>query len=124
MNGCPKKIIQLMETIRIDLVRYESEIVKIICELLTANGISYECEVRLDSRCRVDIMTNDGIVIEVKKGKPNSRTVAGQVRRYAGFDSVVTVVLVSERGLATHVTESGGKDIHYVALSKNWGLGI
>jgi hypothetical protein len=32
------------------------------------------------------------------------------------------VILVSERGLHHHITESHGKPIRYVALTANWGL--
>lgn len=120
----PAQVAEIMGSIKLDLVRYETQIVEAIVDVLDRNGVRYQQEVRLGKGCRVDLLLEGGIVIEAKKGKPNSRTVSNQVKRYAGFEEVNAVILVSERGLASHINEACGKKIHYVALSKNWGIGL
>lgn len=115
-------VLTVLRGIRLPPVRLESDVVDAIKEGLGRAEISYESEVTVAPRCRVDLLVEGGVAIEVKKGKPNSRTVAAQVRRYASGEDVQAVVLVSERGLVHHITEAEGKPIAYVALSKNWGL--
>jgi len=130
-GGLPKKMRQtasdiktILESIRIDPVRLESAVCEAVHQALDENGVRYRSEVKIAKRCRVDVLTDDGVAVEIKKGKPNSRAVKEQVKRYAASDLVTGVVLVSERGLVSHVQESHGKPIEYVALSANWGLAI
>jgi len=127
MNQAPdlsiiERVLLAVRGIRIPVVRLEADVVRAIEEALTGAGLSYECEVAIAPRCRVDLLVEGGVAVEVKKGKPNSKTVAAQVRRYASGENVTAVVLVSERGLIHHIEEAHGKPIEYVALSKNWGL--
>lgn len=119
-----KKIIHLMEDLRVGVVLYESEICNRIQEILVAGGIKFQREVRIGQRSRVDFLTDSGIAIEVKKGKPNSSKVSAQVTRYAESEKVTGVVLISERGLWSHVESANGKPVGYVSLSKNWGISL
>jgi len=115
-------VLAAVRSIHLPPVRLESDVVDEIRKVLDGAGISFELEVVVAPRCRVDFLVEGGIVIEVKKGKPNTRTVAAQVQRYASGEKVKAVVLVSERGLVHHIGEAHGKPVKYVALSKNWGL--
>lgn len=124
-----KSKISLLDTVLIAVrgihlppVRLESEVVDEIEKVLAKADIRFAREMMISPRCRVDILTEDGIAIEVKRGKPNSKMVVAQVQRYAAGEQVTAVVLVSERGLIHHVNEAHGKPIKYVALSKNWGI--
>jgi hypothetical protein len=116
------QILEAVRGIKVPVVRLESQVVDAIKEALNEDGIEFESEVTVAPRCRVDLFVEGSIVIEVKKGKPNSRSVAAQVSRYASGKDVRAVILVSERGLVHHITEAHGKPVKYVALSKNWGL--
>lgn len=115
-------VLSVLRGVRLPPVRLESEVVNAIGKALDEAGIVFKLEVAIAPGCRVDLLVEGGIAIEVKKGKPNARIVAGQVRRYASVESVEAVVLVSERGLVRHITEASGKPVEYVALSQNWGL--
>lgn len=115
---------ELLRSLRLHYVRLESEVVKAVRDLLDEHGIIYEKEVVIAPRCRVDLLAGDGVAIEVKKGKPNSKTVAKQVARYAAGGKVKAVILVSERGLFHHITEAHGKPVLYIALSRNWGVTV
>lgn len=119
-----ENILSILKTIKTGIVSLESEVVFLIEEKFKEFGIKYSKEVFLSKGCRVDLLTEDGIAIEVKKGKPNTRSVSMQIQRYASSDKVTAVVLVSERGLFSHITEANGKPIGYVSLSSNWGVAL
>ena len=118
------KVLVAVQGICLPPVRLEMEIVREIRRALGKAHIRFTLEAKIAPRCRVDILTEGGIVIEVKKGKPNTKRVAEQVQRYAAGENVTAVVLVSERGLIDHIDEAHGKPIKYVALSKNWGIAL
>lgn len=123
MSNSLDEIVAVIKTVRISKVGLSEkcivdEIVKVL------NGYCVSREVKLGPGCRVDLMVEPGIAIEVKKGKPNSRKVASQIRRYAEFDSVDSIILVSERGLYSHLTEANGKPARYVSLALNWGIAV
>lgn len=113
-----------MKTIKTGIVSLESDVVFLIEEKLTEAKIRYSKEVVIAKRCRVDFLTEDGIAIEVKKGKPNSNSVSRQIQRYAESEKVNAVILVSERGLFNHLTEANGKPVGYISLSLNWGIAL
>jgi len=116
------RITDAMGAICLHSTRLEADVVAAIMSTLQDAVLSFEREVWVAPRCRVDIVVEGCIVIEVKRGKPNTKTVSKQVRRYAAGDGVEAVVLVSERGLVHHINEAHGKPVRYVALSRNWGL--
>lgn len=117
-----KRVIEILRGIKLDPVWLESEIVKVISEELIFGGIPHAIEVRIAPHCRIDILTYDGIGIEVKKGKPNTGAVARQLQRYAVSDMVKGLILVSERGLFSVIAEAHGKPVEYIALVHNWGI--
>jgi hypothetical protein len=124
MNNTLDDIVKILNSIRVDPVRRESCIVDIAVKALQEKGIKVDREVVVAKGSRVDLLTEDGVAIEMKKGKPNTKSVAKQLQRYAGSDKIEAIILVSERGLISHLTEANGKPVRYVALSHNWGLTI
>lgn len=119
-----KRIIELARSIRIDPARVERDIVSLFSSMLKEAGIEHGTEQYVAPRCRVDVLTDGGIVVEFKCGKPSTRKVADQIEKYAKSDKVKAVVLVSERGLHRHLREANGKPVEYVALSINWGVAV
>ena len=117
-------VVNLAKSIKIDLARTESDIVSLFSCKLEDAGISHEREVRILPRCFVDILTEHGVAIEFKRGKPNTKKVAEQIDRYSKSDMVKAIVLVTERGLRNHIIEANGKRVEYVALSVNWGITV
>lgn len=118
------ELVELLRGVRVGVIMYESELVSAIKDALISRGIGFAPEVSVAPRCRVDLLVDGGIAIEVKKGKPNTGAVSNQVRRYAASERVSAVILVSERGLVSHLDEANGKPVRYVAISKNWGIGL
>lgn len=117
-------VLDAVKGIHLPPARLESDVVDAIREALKSAGVRFRREVVIARRCRVDLLTVGGTAIEVKKGKPNTSDVACQVERYAASGMVKSVVLVSERGLISHVREAHGKPIEYVSLSSNWGIAL
>ena len=118
------KVVELAKSIKIDLARMESDIVGLFSSRLDDANIPHNREARILSRCFVDILTDDGVAIEFKRGKPNTKKVAEQIERYSKSDMVKSIVLITERGLRNHIIEANGKRVEYVALSVNWGIAI
>lgn len=84
---------------------------------LDAAGITYEREVKLDARDRIDFLCED-IGIEVKiKGGPSS--VLGQLGRYSRHERIGALMLVTERSQLTRVVAAkvlNGKPFKGLAL--------
>jgi len=117
-------VVGACKRIHLPPVRLESQVVDAIRKEFRRADLSFEEEVTVAPRCRVDFVVEGAVAVEVKKGKPNSRVVSGQIERYAAAPMVEGVVLVSERGLIDHLEEAHGKPVRYVALAKNWGIAL
>jgi len=102
----------------------EAEIVDLVADALVADGHTVRREVRLPRGAgRVDLWVDDGIVVEVKKGKTAAQDVKRQVTRYARCVRVRGVIIASERGLiGLRDITVDGTPVVYVALSAAWGV--
>lgn len=118
-----EKLIGILSQLRVNVATDEYEIQEKIEDLLDANGVSYKKEHRLAPRNRVDFLTDAGIAIEVKKGKPNRLVVQRQLERYASFDQVKAVILVVETSLRVPKTVNG-KPCTSFGLHKLWGIAL
>jgi hypothetical protein len=85
-------------------------------------GIPFETEVKLEQGSRVDFLARGGVVIEVKKGKPNAKQVLTQILRYVESPRVNALILASERSINVDLNRSVGKPVHFITLTKNWGI--
>lgn len=78
----------------------EGELQEALERALIASGLQVDREVYLDSRNRIDFMV-DGVGIEVKvAGKAAS--LVRQLHRYAKFESVKELVVVTTRSMHAH----------------------
>lgn len=118
------QIIGLLSNLRLNPVLLEQQLQDHIAEALQGAGVAFEREHRLGPRCRIDFLTEGGVGIEVKKGKPNSSQVAQQIDRYCRWGAVSELVLVVERSVFHAPTTSHGKSVHYIALNRNWGIAL
>jgi hypothetical protein len=73
----------------------EEELQRGIAEALDRAGLHADREVKLDARNRIDFLV-EGVGIEVKVAS-NPSTVARQLRRYAEFDRIEALLLVTTR---------------------------
>ncbi|MGG6309826.1 hypothetical protein [Paenibacillus macerans] len=116
-----EQVVAAIKRIRCHVITDEYKLHKLIQQELIAAGISYQHEVPLAPRNRIDFLTNDGIGIEAKKGKPNELSVFKQLERYAGFDDVKGLILVIERYMDLPETING-KPVVSIGLRKLWGI--
>jgi len=95
----------------------------LVAEALDNAHIAYRKEVVLGPRSRVDFLTDAGVAIEVKRGRPKRWTLVRQLERYASHDAVSAVVLVPERAVTLPATMSG-KPVQAVSLHMLWGPAV
>jgi hypothetical protein len=100
-------------------VRDEAALQAAIHAALAGAGIHAKREVVLAPRCRVDLLTDRGIGIEVKRGKPNRQAVAAQLQRYAETGKLIGIVLVMDRMI---LPVEAGIPYRFVSLNMNWGV--
>lgn len=118
------KVISALRTLRIHPVEYERNLCVEIDKVLKQAQIGFIREFKLGPRKRIDYITDAGVGIEVKKGKPNSKLLSIQVAGYCETGPINALVIVVERCVFQHATELHGKPIHYVALNKLWGIAV
>lgn len=119
------KIIDALGTLRCAPMMDEYELQQNIAKALMDKHITYSKEYKLGKGMRVDFLTNLGIAIEVKKGKPGRRQVIEQIERYAQCEQVTGVLIVVETGLRNQTEFTGnGKPCRIIGLSKLWGIAL
>lgn len=120
-----EQVMVALSGLRIGIVTEEWELQKKIAAILNDSHIKYNKEHQLGPGSRVDFMTESGVAVEVKKGKPNRTRLVDQMNRYAAYDEVKAVVIVVETSLRTPITESAnGKPCAVVGLQKLWGIAL
>lgn len=117
------RIIAAVRTIRADLASSEYDIHAEVARALRAAGVAFRTEVKLGPRARIDFLAEGGTGIEIKKGKVASAALRAQATRYCAFPVVLELVLLVERCVFAAPLDLG-KPVHYLSLSKNWGISI
>lgn len=119
-----EKVVEALKTLRVGKVIAEKALQNEIEKVFHSHGISHLREYALDSRSRVDFLV-DGVVVEVKKGKPNREMLSLQINRYAEFDFVDAVIIVVETSLFSPITKTwNGKPCVVIGLQKQWGIAL
>ena len=121
-------IITVLKSLRVGFVIEEYILQSQISNLLLSKNIAFFKEYVLGPRNRIDffipqtttLLEEKGVGIEVKKGKPNAQRLLQQLTRYAQFDVIQGLIVVTERPV-TIPTEIEGKPIELVCLRKLWG---
>jgi len=92
-------VINALKHLRIGIIPQEYDLQSKIASVFDESEIKYEKEYRLGKGNRVDFFTDNGVAIEVKKGKPNRTKLINQINRYAEFPEVKAIVIVVETSL-------------------------
>ncbi|WPE19887.1 hypothetical protein [Shinella zoogloeoides] len=111
-----QNILRLLRSRRFSLTD-EKKLQAEIEEVLTAAGVDHKREHRLDAGSIIDFMIGaTGVEVKIKGSKLN---IFRQLERYAEFDAVECLVLVSNvpTGMPEHID---GKPVHLVNLAKAW----
>ena len=113
---------EALATLRAPLQQGEYDLHHLVMEALGGAGLSWEHEVKLAPRCRIDLMCGS-IGIEIKRGKPEPARIREQLARYAACAQVSGLILVTERTVALPRT-IGGKPVRMVCLNRLWGIAL
>ncbi len=111
-----------LTALRAPLQQGEYDLHRLVMDALDAAEIPYAHEVKLAPRCRIDLMCGS-VGIEVKRGKPDTRSILAQLTRYAACDQVHGLILVTERTVAVPRMISG-KPVMVVCLNRLWGIAL
>lgn len=123
-KGCTlESICKALKSLRIKKQIQESEMHEKIKKIFGINGIPYLHEYSLDKGVRVDFfITGIKIIIEVKKGKVNRKSLIEQLERYAHYATAIVVITPkSVRNLPEIIN---GTFIKNISLGRNWGVAI
>ena len=118
-------ILNALKHLRVGVILDEYALQKQIADVLSQQGIEYKKEFVLGPRNRVDFLTDRGVAVEVKKGKPNRTSLISQINRYAEFDDVKSIIIVVETSIRSpiHKTDNG-KPCIIMGLRKLWGIAL
>lgn len=116
------KILFALHTIRLNAIVEETEIHESIIEAFKERNICFQHEHKLGKGRRVDFFCN-GVVIEVKKLRPQKDRLIKQILRYLDVPGVTAVIIVLQKSINIKKTIQG-KPVYIVSLNRNWGVAI
>ena len=116
----PDVVMKALRTIRAPLPRDEYDLHGLIAQALQNAEIDFIHEAGLASRCRIDFLCGD-IGIEVKRGRPDKKSVIRQLERYGATGKIRVLILVSEKS-ASIPGQIAGIPVHCLSLHKLWGI--
>ena len=108
--------------VRAPLQQGEYDLHRLVMDTLSRQGVSFEHEVSLAPRCRIDLMCG-GVGVEIKRGRVERAKVLRQLARYAACEQVAGLILVTEKSLGLP-QEIGGKPVRVVCLNRLWGIAL
>lgn len=111
-------VIRLLQSHRFSLSDEKMKLQPEIAEVLTSAGVKFEREYRLSDKSIIDFLVDDSIGIEAKV-KGSKLNIFRQVERYAAFDQIKRLVLITNvpMGMPPLVK---GKPVYIVNLAKAW----
>lgn len=115
-------VLAALSRLRAPLCQGEYDLHTLVAEALREGNIPFEHERKLMQRCRIDFLAGD-VGIEVKRGKPDGKTLTAQLARYAASEEVSALILVVERA-AKVPSQIGGKPCHILSANKLWGIAL
>ena len=108
--------------VRAPLQQGEYDLHRLVMDTLSRQGVSFEHEVCLAPRSRIDLMCG-GVGVEIKRGRVERAKVLRQLARYAACEQVAGLILVTEKSLGLP-REIGGKPVRVVCLNRLWGIAL
>ena len=117
-----ERVRMALEQVRCPAVCPESELHRLIAQVLVSQGFGVSHEVRLAPRCRIDFLVG-GVGVEVKKSRPERGALLHQLARYAACAQVESLLVVAPRGINLPC-EVGGKPVRMLALERLWGISL
>lgn len=116
-------MIEVLQELRVTGVYEEYEIQNEVAKVLGLHNIKFQKEYTLGPRNRIDFLLDNGIGIEVKKGKPNKVKVINQLERYSRFNKITALILIIERSMDIP-SIINDKPCFSIGLNKQWGIAL
>ncbi len=116
------RVMTALKTLRAPVATGEYDLHELISGALTDAELEFYHEYKLAPGMRADFFL-DGIVIEVKKGKPVRSKLIEQAARYLSRDSVQALIVVSQKNVSLPEKMSG-KPVYSLSLDKLWGVSL
>jgi len=117
-----KNILSVLHTIRLTAIIEEKDIHAAIIKEFQKNNICFQHEHKIGKGRRVDFFCN-GVVIEVKKLRPQKDRLIKQINRYLEIPGVTAVIIVLQKSIDLKKTMRD-KSVYIISLNRNWGIAI
>lgn len=117
-----KRLINILEQIKVGFLPQETQIHSIIAESLVKNGIEFQHEYRLSSDSRIDFLSGN-IGIEVKKSTVKDKNLLKQLKKYSQSNKISKIILVTTKSVNIP-SDINNKQIYIVNLYRNWSISL
>ena len=117
-----KRLINILEQIKVGFLPQETQIHSIIAESLVKNGIEFQHEYRLSSDSRIDFLSGN-IGIEVKKSTVKDKDLLKQLKKYSQSNKISKIILVTTKSVNIP-SDINNKQIYIVNLYRNWSISL
>lgn len=115
-------VLDALGELRSPFALYEMDIHRTVAMRLAEAGLPFVHEARLGPGCRIDYRVGN-VGIEIKKGKPDAAALRKQLTRYAQFDELEALVVITQRAVSLPKTVLG-KPVHGIVLNQLWGVAL
>ncbi len=115
-------VLDALGELRSPFALYETDIHEWVGKRLTEAGLPCIHEARLGPGCRIDFLVGD-VGIEIKKGRPDASSLKRQLARYAAFDAVAALVVLTQRSVSLPASLLG-KPVYPIVLNQLWGVAL
>lgn len=115
-------VLEALGELRSPFALYETDIHQWVGKRLADAGLPCRHEAKLGPGCRIDFLVGN-VGIEIKKGKPDAASLRRQLVRYAAFDAVEALVVLTQRSVPLP-SAVRGKPVHTIVLNQLWGVAL
>ena len=115
-------VLDALKELRSPFALYETDLHQMVAKRLTDAGLDFIHEAKLGPGCRIDFLVGH-IGVEIKKGKPDVNALKRQLARYAVFDEIEAIVVLSPRAVSLPGSVLG-KPVHVIVLNHLWGVAL
>ena len=111
-----------LSALRIPVAPEERHLHALVASALSAAGVEFRHEAVIAPRCRIDFLAGS-VGIEVKRGRHDSKRLAGQAARYLASPMLSALILVTtDRAIVPG--EIAGKPVVVFGLNRLWGVAL
>ena len=118
----PKLVLNALGEMRPPFAPYEADLHAMVEQKWLEKGWTYQHEAVLAPGARIDFLVED-VGVEIKKGKPVSRTLIAQLTKYAQSEKIHTLIVISQQNVRLPEAVLG-KPVFLLPLHRLWGVAL